>query len=395
MQFSYFSSKISKSYLLEKREMIKNAINEGLEIIDLSIAEPNIIPPYQLIEAFEQYLRDHKYNKYPPALGITELRENVAIWATQDCQFNISYKNIAITIGARGALFSIMQAILNPGDEVLLFAPYWSGYPSQIKLLGAIPKIISLDEDEDFLPYIEQLDKAYNTKTRLLIINNPHNPTGLIWNEELLTKLLNWANSKNIFVIADEVCSVEIFDDNRFTSMGKIKKSFNNFAIIRSFSKNLAIPGWRIGWAIGSEDLINKIDSIQGAVNGGCHSITQYALVDSWVHLEPWLNKTISIHQERRDALYKALSNMHGIQTIKPQGGITAFTNIRYYLGHEVGGLVPQTSSEFTKIIFQKTGVVLSSGENLGMEGFVRFCFTQDSNDITIAIQKIIRILEK
>ncbi|MGL4563280.1 MAG: pyridoxal phosphate-dependent aminotransferase [Brevinema sp.] len=395
MTFSYFTEKLTNNYLLQQKKLLNEALEAGREIIDLSIAEPNFEPPFHLIESFERALKDKMHHKYIQASGITQLRERLALWASDHYGFEVHVENICTAAGGRGGIVCILQALLNPNDEVILPTPYWSGYPNIIRLVGAVPKFVYLDEDEGFTPTIEQLERAYNPKTKMIILNNPHNPTGVVWDQKTLSEILTWAEKKNIFVLADEVCMVEVFDGNSFHSMAKIKKSFKNLAVVRSFSKTIAIPGWRIGWVIAEPELIAKIATIQGSSTGGVHSVAQFALDAAWDSIDPWIKIHVPITEHRRNTLVEHLSKLHGFRTTKPQGGISAFSNIQYYLGNEVGGEVPQTSQEFLDIVFRKTGVMLSSGESIGKEGFVRFCFSQDEDIIAKAITKISSILEK
>ncbi|MGL4388875.1 MAG: pyridoxal phosphate-dependent aminotransferase, partial [Brevinema sp.] len=239
MIFAHLTEKLTISYLLEKKRMMNKAIEEGKKVIDLSIAEPDFDPPYQIIEAFERVLRDRSHHKYTQTSGIPVLRERFANWATEHYGFNISYNNISSTSGARGGITCLMQALLNPHDEVILPAPYWSGYPNIIKLVGAIPKLVHLDENDGFHPTVELLDKAYNSKTKMIILNNPHNPTGVVWDKETLSMILTWAEQKNIFVVVDEVCMTDIFDGTPFHPMAKVRGSLKNLAVVRSFSKTI------------------------------------------------------------------------------------------------------------------------------------------------------------
>ncbi|MGL4367077.1 MAG: pyridoxal phosphate-dependent aminotransferase [Brevinemataceae bacterium] len=397
MSFSEISKKIQSLYYLNQKKMITEfqKTDPNVEVINLSVAETDLNPPIELIESLQRCSQDSIYNRYQSAAGIPELRSKFAEWGKQEYHFDMTSENSIVTSGARGAIFVLMQCLLNPGDEVLVPCPYWGGYIHQINIAGAVPKPVILDEEEGFYPEIEKFESACSHKTKMLILNNPHNPTGNIWDKEAIKKILTWAEQKNIFVLVDEVCCIEIFDDNKFISAAEINGSFKNIAIVRSFSKNLSIPGWRIGWMLTDKEIIQKAEAFSSYTTGGVHSVSQYALVDCWEHLMPWLKKQIIVHQERRDALYQELSKIHGFRTAKPQGSITMFSNIRYYLGNEVGGEVPQTSQEFANIVFKKTGVVVSSGDSLGMEGFIRTCFSYDGATLRKGIQKIASILEK
>lgn len=394
MNFSHLSKSISSSHLITKIDQRSLATASGQDIIDLSIAEANLYPPNELIEAFSRNLRNDKLNAYVASSGIDALKSLMANWANEDYQINTNPDNIVVSAGARGSLFAIMQAILNPGDEVILFSPYWSGYPNQIKLIGAIPKIIALDKDDSFSLEINDLKHAFNSRTKMIIINNPHNPTSIIWDENTISQILLWAKEKNIFVVSDEVCAVEIFNENTFTPTAKIVQSYENLAVVRSFSKNLSIPGWRIGWTITNKVLAQKMALIQSSTLGGVHSTLQYALVEAWEAFKPWMQSSLRTTQERMEMLYNCLNKIHGFRTLKAQAGLTLFTDVQYYLGKELAGTVPKDADHFTEIIFEKTGVLLSSGENFGIGGFVRFCFTQDQALLKKATEKIIEILQ-
>lgn len=391
MIFSQFSNKINMAHPQARKDFAK----DDTEIIDLSIMEPDLEPPYQLLEAMERNLRNKEIFRYHPTKGIPELCALLADEYKQK-KIPVTAENIAVTSGARGAIISTMQAILNPNDEVIIFAPYWVGYVGEAQLMGAVPKVIKLDEEDSFFPDIEVLKKHINSRTKMIIVNNPHNPTGAIWDRDILVQIVELAREKNIFIISDEIFTAEVFE-GEFTSIAELIPRLENCAVVRSFSKSLAIPGMRVGWMLAHQALIEKIALIQRCTLGGVNTLTQYAIIEAWEPLQQWFTKTLlEIDRERRDALMKALSEQHGFRTMMPAGGMSCFTNIKYYLGNEVGGEVPQNSREFCDIVFRKAGVLLSDGKSMfGIEGFVRFCFTKEPAILTEAVKKIAAILEK
>lgn len=391
MIFSQFSNRINMAHPQARKDFAK----DDSALIDLSIMEPDLAPPYQLLEAMERNLRNTEIFRYHPTKGIPELCTLLADEYKQK-KIPVTGENIAITSGARGAIISTMQAVLNPNDEVIIFAPYWVGYVGETQLMGAVPKIIKLDEEDSFFPDIEVLKKNINSRTKMIVINNPHNPTGVVWDREVLIQIIELAQEKNIFIVSDEIFTTEVFE-GEFTSIAELIPKLENCAIVRSFSKSLAIPGMRIGWMLAHQSLIEKIALIQRCTIGGTNTLTQYAVIEAWEPLQQWLTETLlEIDRERRDALMKALSEQHGFRTMMPVAGMSCFTNIKYYLGNEVGGEVPQTALEFCDIVFRKAGVLLSDGESMfGIEGFVRFCFTKEPAILTEAVKKIAAILEK
>lgn len=368
----------------------------NLPILDLSNSLNTFDLPEELKDSMNHHLHSTEIHYINYALGNLELRKLIAQKANHDFhKNNITEDNVAITSGARHAISILLQALINPLEEVLVFSPYWTTYINLIKLYGGTPKLVPLDEEDSFYPDFSLLEKACTSKTKVMILNNPHNPTGIVWDKDSIKELVTWAKQKGIFIIADELFAEILYDNVEFSSPAHFSSDFSNLAIVRAFSKSLPICGWRVGWIITNPDLVNYLQIILQATLGGVHTLSQQAIVDSWEAIHDWTTQTLIKHQERKECLFNALNKLHGFRPINPQAGLTIFANIQYYLGNEVGGIVPRTDTEFVSIIYKKTGIKISTGESFGSEGFVRLAFCEDTTILEDAVLKISQILEK
>lgn len=370
--------------------------NTDITTLDLTNSLNTLPLPDQLINSMTYLLQSSEAHHTNYALGEPQLRELLAQQSNKDFQKNnITPEHIALTSGVRNGIAVLLQAIINPLDEVIVFNPHWPTYINLIKIYGGIPKIVPLDEEDSFYPDFDLLEKACNSRTKVLILNNPQNPTGIIWDKNCISQLLNWANKKGIFVIADELFSDIIYDNNEFVSVASLSADFSNLAVVKAFSKSLSINGWRVGWIVTDPSLINHLQIILQATLGGVNTLCQKALVDAWDSTQEWISQSLNRHKERRDCLYNSLNKLHGFRAINPQAGLTIFANIQYYLGNEVGGQVPRSAVDFVNIVYKNTGVMISAGEEFGIEGYVRIAFCEDPSILEEAVLKIAKILEK
>ncbi|MGL5255009.1 MAG: pyridoxal phosphate-dependent aminotransferase [Brevinema sp.] len=302
--------------------------------------------------------------------------------------------NIVLTSGIKHALHLIMSSYLNPNDEVLLFAPQPSHYSAAAYLAGALVKIIRLDEEESFFPDLDMLKTQVSPHTRMIVFSNPQNPTGVIWDKDTLQKLVKLAKEKNILLVADESASNFIYEGD-FISLAEISSNLDNIVIIKDLTTSMALSGWHMATIVSSTEFCSQIETIKEISHSGINTSSQHILHEAWDAMQNRKNIIANDLKERRDMLTSALSRQHGFRIIVPSAGLSCFPYMRYYLGNEIAGRVPNTSTEFSQILVDAVGVWVDPGSNYGLDGFFKCSFAQRPDVLSEAVQRIAGVLEK
>lgn len=378
------------SIAAKSREMIR----AGMDVISLAAGEPDWDPPFEAKEAAINAVRDGNAH-YTENSGLPELKAAVALKLKEENRIDVEPKNIIITAGAKNALYLAMQALVDNGDEVLVISPYWVSYVEQIRLAGGVPRVIQTTEDDGFKIEPVELERHITARVRGIILNYPSNPTGVTYTDEELQTIGEIAMKKDIFIISDEI--YEYFNyGSRHTSIAALNPRFmNNVITVNGFSKAYSIPGWRVGYAAAREDIIKKMDEVQSHSTSNTNTIAQMACIAALKESKNYVAKMVAEFKERRDYIVNALNALHGVRCQNPDGAFYVFPNIQYYLGKEVGGIIPNNSVEFSRILLEKAHVSVVPGSAFGIEGYVRISYTQSLKRLEEAVKRIQSVLEK
>lgn len=350
-------------------------------VIDLTLGDPDYPTPDYVCEAGCKAIREGK-TKYTANAGLIELRTAVAEKVKNET--GIEYdpaKNVIITVGAMGALYLLIKSYINEGEEVLIPAPYWINYGQMVSMSGGVPVIVSSNK-EGFALSTELLEKAVTPKTRMIIINTPCNPTGEVYTRESLEAIAEIAKKNDILVVADEAYSCILFDDVKFTSIIDISGMKNHTILVNSFSKRYSMTGWRVGYAVGDEDIISAMARLQENVTSCCPQPSQYAAIAALKGSQDSVNEMVKGYQRRRDILVQGINKVNKLSCRKPQGTFYVFVNISKTGMH---------STDFAFDLLDKAQVAVVPGITYGEvgDGYIRIALTRNDDEIQEAVERI------
>lgn len=377
MQISEIANLIQPSLT---RKLFDKA-SEFPDIIDLTLGDPDYPTPENICDAGCRAIREGK-TKYTANAGLLELRTAVAqkVFADTGIQYDPS-KNVIITIGAMGALYLLIKSYINIGDEVLIPAPYWINYEQMIIMSGGKPVIVNSDKD-DFALSVDLLEKAITPKTKMLIINNPCNPTGEVYSKDSLAAIAEIAKKNNILVVADEAYSCILFDNAEFTSIVDFEGMKDYTVLVNSFSKRYSMTGWRVGYAVGDESIISAMTRFQENVASCCPQPSQYAAIAALKGSQDSVSKMVKGYQQRRDLFVEGINRINQLSCRKPQGTFYVFVDISN---------TGMNSIDFSYDLLEKAHVAVVPGVTYGDLGdnYVRVALTRDVSVISEAVLRI------
>lgn len=369
-------------------EKVQEMQRQGKDVIHFEIGDPDFSTPKNIAEAAIKAIREGKTH-YAPSIGIKELREAACQTTLKSRGFLPSLEQVLVAPGANILIYYAVRCLVNPGDEVIVPDPGFPTYYSVIKSCGAVAVHVPLKEENGFRMSPADVRKSITDKTRLIILNSPQNPTGSVMTPEEIAEIAEIAEEFDIFLFSDEIYSRMIFDEHvKFSSPGSRDKCKNRTIIANGFSKAFAMTGWRIGVAIGPEDVIAKMSLLLQTTSSCVPPFIQYAALEAIHGDQTEVREMANEYKERRDLLVNGLNSIDGISCVMPGGAIYAFPNIT-----KTG----MTSEEFSDFILKEANVALLPGTNFGNngEGYVRMCYVNSKENIKEGLKRIKTALEK
>jgi aminotransferase len=380
-------SETAKSITPSLTRKLFNLAQKYDNVIDFTLGDPDIHPHQNIKDAgCKAILEGH--TRYSPNAGLLELREVISTRYKE--QYNMEYSpsdEVMITVGGMEALYLALLAILDKGDEVIIPAPYWINYEQMVCMCNGIPIIVNPNNPNDLSLSIENIKKAVTSKTKVIILNTPNNPSGLIISDSALQQIAEIAIENNLIVITDEVYKTLLYDNIRFKSIATLKNMKERTVIINSLSKEFCMTGWRLGYAAAPAELISAMTMFQENIAACAPLPSQYAAIEALRHPE-YSKGMIEEFTRRKDSLIKEVSKIKGIKVNIPQGTFYAMLNIKST------GL---KSEEFAYTLLEKEQVAVVPGITYGecCEGFIRIAFTLEISKIEEGIQRIKRFIEE
>lgn len=374
----------------------KALIQEGVEVINLSTGEPDFDTPSYIKEACKKAL-DEGLTKYVSSQGILSLREAVCETLKRDYGFDYSPEEVLITSGAKQAIFNFLLASVNPGDEVLVLAPYWVSYPPMIEIAQGIPVIINSTLEEKFEPSLEKIEKAISPKTVGIILNSPSNPTGLIYSEKFLKDLSEIVKKYQLWVLSDDIYDRLRFDFKPPQNILSLAEDLKDRVfIVNGVSKTYAMTGWRIGWLVGPKEVIKVCTDIQGQSTSHPTSFAQKAAEVALRGPQEEVEKMCRIFAKRANLVCELFSNIPGIQFIPPQGAFYFFVKVSSFYGKKtLEGKEIKNSIDFAEFLLDYAKVAVVPGSAFGNDEFVRFSFANSEENLEKAYFRIKKALDK
>ena len=358
----------------------------GKDVIGLGAGEPDFDTPDNIKEAAIQAIKKGD-TKYTAVDGTPILKK--AIQGKFKRENNISYELDQISVGTGGkqVLYNVFMATLNPGDEVIIPAPYWVSYPDMVLLAGGTPKIVKCSEENEFKITPEQLKKAISKKTKWLIINSPSNPTGSCYTKkeiENLSKVL--IGNKHVFILSDDIYEHITYDNFKFFTIAQIDTLKDRTLTMNGVSKSYSMTGWRIGYGAGPKDIIKAVAKIQSQSTTNPSSISQAAAVEALNGTQDFIKTRSDSFKERRDFVVKTLNSINGLSCLKPSGAFYVFPNCKNLLGDKTK---LKTDKEFVEKLLEKAEVAVVQGSAFGLDGYFRISYATSMDNLKKALDRI------
>ena len=365
----------------------------GTTVYDLSLGEPDFVTPDHICEAATQAMRDG-HTGYTVASGIPELKK--AIVEKHASRHGIEYAptQCVVSNGAKHALHNTFTATLNPGDEVIVPAPYWVTYTALIELTGAIPVVVETKQEDDFKLTPEQFKAAITDKTKMLLLCSPSNPTGSMYSPEELGELADIVLEKDLLVLADEIYEYLVYPGYTFASFPTVREGLvDRTILVNGVSKTYAMTGWRIGWTISPENVAKAIGSLQSQETSNPCSIAQYAAIEAIRGPQECVAEMLAAFTERKEYVQKRIDAIAGLSCGEMGGAFYAFMNIKEFLGRTIGGVEIKDSTTFCLELLAQQQVATVMGSAFGAEGYARASFATSIENLEAAFDGIEKFL--
>lgn len=367
----------------------------GRPVIGFGAGEPDFPTPDYVVEAAVAACQDPKWHRYTPAAGIPELKSAIATKTLRDSGFSVDPSQVLVTNGGKQALYNAFAALLNPGDEVLLPAPYWTTYPESIALAGGKPVVVMTDESTGYRTSVSQLEEHVTANTKALVFVSPSNPTGAVYSPAEVEAIGQWAVEKGIWVITDEIYEHLVYGDAEFSSMPTLVPELANTCIVvNGVAKTYAMTGWRVGWMIGPQDIVKAATNLQS------HSTSNVANISQVAALAAVSGDLSAVHEmrvafdRRRKLITNMLNEIEGVSCPEPEGAFYVYPSIKGVLGRTINGKVPTTSAELATLILDEVEVAVVPGEAFGTPGYLRLSYALGDNDLVEGVSRIQSLLK-
>ena len=381
-QFSQAISKLKASSTVVFNTRAQEMKRQGIDVVAMTAGEPDFQPPDHVLEAARDAV-DQGLTKYTPAEGTFELREAVCGKFARENNLQYTPEQIIVGTGGKQILYNGFMAVLNPGDEVIIIAPYWVTYPAQIELAGGVPVPVSAPPETGFIPDIDDIRSAITARTRAIVLNSPANPTGAVYPPEVVISIAELVNEHDLWLFADDLYEHLIYD-GKFTAAASYARE--RTLIIHGASKAYALTGWRIGYGAGPIDLIKAMNRLQGQSTSGANSIAQYAVtvaLNEFDKTRAFIDMTLEAYRARRNLLVSGLNRM-GLKTPNPRGA--------FYVMSDLTVIDPNENKAALRLL-EDAHVGVVPGTDFLAPGHARFSYATSLDNVTEALERISRLL--
>jgi aspartate aminotransferase len=385
---------ISESATLAVDAKAKALKAAGRPVIGFGAGEPDFPTPDYIVEAAVVAARDPKNHRYSPAGGLPELKQAIVDKTKRDSGYEIEAAQVLVTNGGKHAVYNTFATLLDPGDEVLLPAPYWTTYPETIQLAGGVPVEVLADETQNYLVTVEQLEAARTEKTKALLFCSPSNPTGAVDTPEAIEAIGRWALEHDIWVITDEIYEHLTYGDTKSTSIPvAVPELANQTVVLNGVAKTYAMTGWRVGWMIGPKDVIKAATNLQSHQTSNVCNVAQRAAIAALTGDLTAVDEMKVAFDRRRKLMVSLLNEIPGIECPEPTGAFYAYPSVKGVFGREINGRTATTSAELAAIILDEAEVAVVPGEAFGAPGYLRLSYALGDDDLIEGVSRIAKLL--
>ncbi len=367
----------------------------GEPVIGFGSGEPDFPTPDHIVAAAMKAAADSRNHRYTPASGLPELREAIAAKTVRDSEYENDASQVVITNGGKHAIYLACQALLDPGDEVLLPTPYWVTYPEAVKLADATTVFLDTGPEANFEVTVEQLERARTPRTKMLIFVSPSNPTGSVYSRQAVREIGEWAAANEIWVLTDEIYEHLVYGEEPFASMpGVVPEIAQRCVVVNGVAKTFAMTGWRVGWLIAPDEIAAAATRLQSHMTSNVANVSQMAALAA---LKGPMDPVHAMHARfdaRRKIMVEMLNAIDGVACAEPLGAFYAFPSITGLLGREIGGTTVETALDLAAVVLEKAKVAFVPGEAFGAPGYARFSFALGDDDLVEGMRRLQKFCE-
>ena len=362
----------------------------GKPVINLSVGEPDFPTPENIRNAGKRAI-DEGHTRYTPEGGTLELKKAVVKKLSRDNDLHYDTSQILISCGGKHSLYNACQALFQSGDEVIIFSPYWVSFPDFVSVTGAKPIFVNTDPARQFEPVMDDLNAKITSRTKGIIINSPSNPTGGVWSDEAVLRVLEIAEIAGVWVFSDE-CYEQLTYDRTYISTAMLGENTEKVLTFQSCSKTYAMTGWRIGYTAGDEKVIKAMGKLQGQSTSCPSSIAQVAAIEALIGNQSEVTIMRNVFKKRRDYIVTRLNEMNGVHCDTPGGAFYVFPDFSSYMGDDRN---IQSSNDLSMYLLEQKAVVTVAGKAFGSDGNVRFSYAASDEDLARAMDLVEETLKE
>ncbi|KQC39421.1 pyridoxal phosphate-dependent aminotransferase [Frankia sp. ACN1ag] len=368
----------------------------GQDVVGFGAGEPDFPTPDHIVAAAEKACREPRMHRYTPAGGLPELRQAIAEKTARDSGVTVSAGQVLVTNGGKQAVYEAFATLLDPGDEVLLPAPYWTTYPESIRLAGGVPVDVVTGPEAGYRVTVEQLEAARTERTKILLFNSPSNPTGAVHTPEEVREIGRWAEQAGIWVLADEIYEHLVYGEARFASiLAQVPELAERCVIVNGVAKTYAMTGWRVGWLIGPTDVVAAAANLQSHATSNVANVSQAAALAAVAGPLDAVATMRTAFDRRRLTMHRMLTETPGVSCPLPEGAFYCYPSLQGVLGRSLRGRTPTTSAELCQLILEEAGVAIVPGEAFGTPGFARLSYALSDEDLVKGVSRLSALLSE
>lgn len=386
---SKIAEAVRASTTLAVDSLAKQMKADGLDVVGFGTGEPDFNTPDNINMAGIRAICDGK-TKYTPAAGIIPLRKAIAHRLKEDCGVDYDYTQIVVASGAKHSVYIALAAITNPSDEIIIPAPFWVSYYEMVRMVGGTPVIVEAGEEQNFKITAQQLEAAITEKTKCLMLNNPSNPTGMIYSADELRAIADVCVKHDLYILADEIYYQLIYDGIEFTSIASLGDEVKERTLlVNGVSKSYAMTGWRVGYCAANKTLAKIMSNFLSHSTGAPSTISQWASVEALTGPQEGIEAMRLAFLERRDYIVKRINSIPGVSCIVPNGAFYVMMNIEQLIGKTLGGKLIENDDDFAVALLEKALVAVVPCSGFGMKNFVRWSYAASMENIEKGLDRL------
>ena len=366
----------------------------GEPVIGFGAGEPDFPTPAHIVEAAVAAAKDPAMHRYTPAGGLPELKDAIVAKTQRDSGYAVTAGQVLVTNGGKQAVYNSFAALCDPGDEVLVQAPYWVTYPEAIQLAGGVPVYVESDIASGFKVTVEQLEKARTPRTKILLFVSPSNPTGAVYTPDEVRAIGRWAAEHGLWVVTDEIYEHLLYGGRPIASIATLVPELGDrVVIVHGVAKTYAMTGWRVGWMIGPADVIKAATNLQSHATSNVNNIAQRAAVAALTGDQSSVETMRQAFDRRRITIHRMLNEVPGFTCAEPEGAFYAFPSVAGAIGRTIGGVHVDSSLTLASVILDQAKVALVPGEAFGAPGYARLSYALGDADLAEGVTRIAKLL--